>query len=140
MAPSVGISYEIVIQLRLTLRKMSKRHSGSYTESGLVGSSWGSTWREQRHKRREDRNRGQEEEQSDLGEGSYQTHRTMFGASKHGQYDERDEELEWLRRLMRDLELEARGGHQRRDRDNREGKSNSGENRYGIGSNQSGSR
>ena len=60
----------------------------------------------------------QKEEQSSLGEGLYQTHRTMFGASEHGQYDETDEELEWLRRLVRDLELEARGGHQRRDQDN----------------------
>ena len=112
------ISYEIMIQLRLTLGKMSKRRSRSYTESGLVGSSRGSTWREQRHKRHEDRNRGQKEEQSSLGEGLYQTHRTMFGASEYGQYDETDEELEWLRRLVRDLELEARGGHQRRDQDN----------------------
>ena len=54
---------------------------------------------------------------SDLGEGSYQTHLTISGASGHGQFDERDEELERLRRLVRDLELEARGGHQRMDRD-----------------------
>ena len=35
--------------------KMSERRSGSYVESGFVGSSRGSTWREQRHKRCEDR-------------------------------------------------------------------------------------
>ena len=38
-----------------------------------------------------------------------QTYRTMLGASKHGQCDGRDQELERLRRLVRDLELEARG-------------------------------
>ena len=48
---------------------------------------------------------------SGLGKGSYQTHRTMSGASGHGQFDERDKELERLRRLMRDLELEVKGGH-----------------------------
>ena len=44
----------------------------------------------------------------------------MSGASRRGQLDERDQELEWLRRLVRDLKLEARGWYQRRDRDNRE--------------------
>ena len=72
--PFVGIFYEAIVQLRLTLRKMSERHSRSYAESGLVGSSRGSTWQEQRHKRCEDRNHGQEEKQSGLGEGLYQTH------------------------------------------------------------------
>ena len=42
----------------------------------------------------------------------------MLGASGHGQFDERDEELEWLCRLVRDLELEAGGRCRRRDRDN----------------------
>ena len=97
---------------------MSERRSGSYAESGSIGSSRGSTWREQRHKRREDRDREQEEEYSGLGEGSYQTNRTISGASGHGQLDERDEELERLHRLVIDLELEARGGQRRRDRDN----------------------
>ena len=107
----MGISYEAVVRLRLALEKMSERCSGSHAESGLVGFSQGSTWREQRHKRHENRNCGQEEEQFDLGEWSYQTYRTMSGASGHGQYDERDEELERLRKLVRNLELEARGGH-----------------------------
>ena len=35
----------------------------------------------------------------------------MSGAFGHGQYDERDKELERLRRLVRDLKLEARGRH-----------------------------
>ena len=134
----MGISYKVVVQLRLTLGKMSERHLGSYAESGSVGSSRGSTWREQRHKRCEDRDREQEEEQFGLREGSYQTHQTISGASGHGQFDERDEELERLHRLVRDLGLEARGGHWRRDRDNRERRSDSEGNRYGAGSSQSG--
>ena len=44
----------------------------------------------------------------------------MSGASGQGQRDKRDQELEWLCRLVRDLELKARGWRQRRDRDNRE--------------------
>ena len=136
---SVGISYEAVVRLRLMLGKMSERRSRSYAESGSVGSSRGSTWQEQRHKRREDRNHGQGEERSDLGEGLYQTYRIMSGAFGHVQYDERDKELERLRRLVRDLKLEARGRHQRRDQDNRERRSGNGENHYEIGSNQSSS-
>ena len=44
----------------------------------------------------------------------------MSSASGHRQRDERDQELEWLRRLVRDLELKAKGWRQRRDQDNRE--------------------
>ena len=119
---------------------MSERHLGGHAESGSVGSSRGSTWRERRHKRREDRECEQEEEQSGLGEGSYQTHRTLSGALGYGQFDERDEELEWLHRLVRYLELKARGRHQRRDRDDQERRAGSEGNRCGVGSNQSGSR
>ena len=97
---------------------MYEGHSGGHTESGSVGSSRESTWWERRQKRREDREREQEEEESSLGEGSDQTHRTMLGASGHGQFDERNQELERLRKLVRDLELEAKGKCQRRDRDN----------------------
>ena len=46
----------------------------------------------------------------------------MFGASRHNRLDRRneelerrDEELEHLHRLVRDLELEAKGRRQRRD-------------------------
>ena len=74
-----------------------------------MGSSQDSTWRERRQKRRKDRERERREEESGLGEGSDQTHRTMSSASGHGQFDERDQELERLSRLVRDLELEARG-------------------------------
>ena len=94
-----------MVQLRLKLGKMSERCSGSYAKSGSVGSSRRSTWREQRHKRREDRDHGQEEEWSGLGEGSYQTHQTMSSASGHKQFNERDKELERLRRLVKDLKL-----------------------------------
>ena len=108
-----------MVQLRLKLGKMSERCSGSYAKSGSVGSSRRSTWREQRHKRREDKDRGQEEERSGLGEGSYQTHQTMSSASGHKQFNERDEELEQLHRLVRDLKVEAKGRNQRGDRGNR---------------------
>ena len=41
----------------------------------------------------------------------------MSNASRHERFDKRNEELERLRRLVRDLELEARGRHRRRDRE-----------------------
>ena len=44
LALFVGISYKVVVQLRLTLGKMFERHLGSFAESGSVGSSRGSTW------------------------------------------------------------------------------------------------
>ena len=59
---------------------MSEGRSGGQAESGSMGSFQDSTWRERRQKRREDRER-----------------------------ERREEELEQLRRLVRDLELEARG-------------------------------
>ena len=77
------ISYKAVVQLRPTLEKMSERPSEGNDEGGSVGSQ-GSTWREQRHKRREDRDRKLEEERFGLGEGSHQTHRIVSGASGHG--------------------------------------------------------
>ena len=79
-----------MVQLRPTLEKMSERPLGGNDEGGSVGSSQGSTWWEQRHKRREDRDRKLEEERFGLGEGSHQTHRIVLGASGHGQFDERD--------------------------------------------------
>ena len=63
-----------------------------------------------------------EEGQSGLGEGSFQTYWTMFGTSGRNHFNKRDEkleqkdeELEHLRRLVRDLELQPRGRRQRRD-------------------------
>ena len=60
---------------------MSEGHSRGHAESGSAGSSWGSTWRERRQKRREDQERELVEEQFGLGEGSYQTLRTVSGAT-----------------------------------------------------------
>ena len=118
---------------------MSKGRLGGYVKNGSVGSSRDSTWRERRQKRCENRERERREEESGLKEGSDQTHRTMSGASRHGQFDERDQELERLRRLVRDLELEARGWCQRRDRDNREMRDGSMGNQGEEGSSWSGS-
>ena len=119
---------------------MSEGHSGGQAESGSIGSSRGSTWRERRQKKCEDRERVRGEEESSLGEGSDQTHRTMLRASGHGQRDGRDRELEWLRRLVMDLELEARGRCQGRNRSNRERRDDSMGNRGEEGSSQSGPR
>ena len=101
--------------------KIFGEQSGSYTESGFGRSSRGSIRRERRQKQREDREY-EEQGQSRLGEGSFQTYRTMSGASGRNHFDRRDEELEQkdeelkhLCRLVRDLELEARGRHGRRD-------------------------
>ena len=100
---------------------MSRGQSGSYAENGSGRSFQGSTWQERRQKGREDREY-EEEWQFGLGEGLFQTYRTMSGASRHNRFDKRDEELkrkdeelERLRRLVRDLELEVRGRRQRRD-------------------------
>jgi len=95
--------------------------SWSYVESGSGRSSRGSTWRERRQKRREDREY-EEQGQSRLGEGLFQTYRIVSGASGRNRFNrkdeelkQRDEELERLHRLVRDLELEARGWHRRKD-------------------------
>ena len=96
-------------------RKMSGRQLRSYVESGSGGSSRGSSCQERRQKRHEDRKYEQGEEQSDLGEGSFQIHRTVSGTSRHEHFDRRDEELERLRRLVKDLELKAKGRRQKRN-------------------------
>ena len=101
-------------------QEMFEGRSGGQAESGFVRSSRDSTWLERRQKKREDREHERRGDKSGLREGSDQTYRIMSGASRRGQLDERDQELEWLRRLVRDLKLEARGWYQRRDRDNRE--------------------
>ena len=96
---------------------MFGRHSGSYVENGSKGSSRGSSWREMRHKRDEDQRYKQEEEHSGPREGSFQAYQSMLDASRHERFDRRDEELERLRRLVKDLELEARGRRQKRNRE-----------------------
>ena len=90
-------------------REMFEERSGGRVPSSSIGSSRGSTWREKRQKWREDREHPRGEERPRLGEGSAQTYRTVSGISAHKQYDDRDRELERLRRLVMDLELEARG-------------------------------
>ena len=97
--------------------KIFRRQSRSYAESGFRRSSRRSSWRERRQKRREDREYEQGEKQSSLGERSFQTHRTLSGASGHERFDRKDEKLECLHRLVRDLELEAKGKRRRRDRE-----------------------
>ncbi|XP_065628557.1 uncharacterized protein LOC136067131 [Quercus suber] len=113
--------------------------SGGNAESGSAGSSRGSTLRERRQKRREDLAYEHLEERSGLGEGSYQTRRTASHASRHRQPDARDEELERLRRLVQELELEARNERRRVGQDDRGGRPDAEEERRGMGSNQSGS-
>ncbi|XP_050255264.1 splicing factor U2af large subunit A-like [Quercus robur] len=88
---------------------MSEGRLGGQAKSGSVGSSRDSTWRERKQKMHEDRERGQGEEESGLGEG-----------------------------LVRDLELEAKGWRQRRDRDNRERRDDSVGSRGEESSSQSG--
>ena len=123
---------------------MSGGQSGSYAESGSGRSSWGSTQRERRQKRREDRE--YEEGQFGLGEWSFQTYRTMFDASGRNLFNKRDEELEQrdkelerLRRLVRDLELQVKDRYQRRDHEDRRERSASVEDHHGAGSYQFGS-
>ena len=68
-------------------------------------------------KRHEDREY-EEQGQSGLGEGLFQTYQTMPNASAYNRFDRRDEELEQKdkeRRLVRDLKLEARGRRWKRD-------------------------
>ena len=122
------------------IREMSEGHSGGHAQSGSVGSFRGSTWRERRQKGREDRERLRGDIGSSLGEGSDQTRRTVLGVSGHRQFDDRDRELERLRRLVMDLELEARGRRQERDRHHRQRRNASTGNRGEEGSSQSGTQ
>ena len=48
-----------------------------------------------------------------MGEGSYQTQRTISGVTGRRQREERDEEFEQLLRLVRGLDLEVRGRRQK---------------------------
>ena len=114
--------------------KMSGGHSGR--------SSQGSTWQERRQKQREDREY-EEQRQSELRKGSFQTYRTMSSTLGPNRFDrrdkvleKRDEDLEHLHRLVRDLELEARGRHRRRDYEKRREGSASIGGHHGAGSHQ----
>ena len=118
--------------------KISEGCSGDHVESRSIGSSRGSTWQERRQKRREDRERKREEEQSALGEGLYQTFQTVSSAMEHERHDERDREIEWLRILVRDFELEARNRCQRRDQENQQRRDDNAGDHDGGESSQSG--
>ena len=139
MASTVGLSYDAMVLEGLKLGKMSERRSGDRAKTGSIGSSRGFSWQKCRQKEREDREYDQREEMSGIGEGSYQTLRTVSGAMGCRQREERDKELERLCRLVRGLELEVRGSHRRRDRNDQQREVGIGGNRYGEGSNQSGS-
>ena len=114
---------------------MSKNHSGDHAGTGFVRSFRGSSWRERRQKEREDRGDDQLEEMSSTREGSYQTQWTVSGATRRRQREERDEELEWLCRLVKGLELEVRGRCRGGDRNDRQQEDGIGGNRYEEGSN-----
>ena len=108
-------------------------------------SSQGSTRQERRQKQREDREY-EEQRQSELGEGPFQTYRTMSSTLGRNHFDrrdevleKRDEDLKHLHRLVRDLELEARGRHRRRDHEKRREGSASVGGHHGAGSHQFGS-
>ena len=115
----MGISYKIVVLLR-RVRENVWGSIRSYVESGFRRSFQGSTRRERRQKRHEEME--DEERQSSLGKGSFQTYWTMSGTSGRNCFNRRDEELEQknkelecLSSLVGDLELQARGRCQRRD-------------------------
>ena len=117
--------------------KMFGGHSGR--------SSQGSTRQERRQKQREDREY-EEQRQSELGEGSFQTYQTMSSTLGRNCFDrrdevleKRDEDLKHLHRLVRDLELEARGRHRRKDHEKRREGSASMGGHHGAGSHQFGS-
>ena len=108
LASSVGISYKAVVWQGL---KQGENVRRTFRKSCRERIRWvlsRSTWWERRQKRLEDRECEREEEQSGLREGSYQTLQTVSGTTKHEQHEERDREIEWLCKLMRDCELEVR--------------------------------
>ena len=96
---------------------MSKWHSTSYAANGSRGSYWGFSWREKRYKRNEDWSCERGREHCGSKEGSSQTYRSMSDIPEHEHHDRRDQELERLCRMVRDLELEVRGRRRWRNRD-----------------------
>ena len=70
-----------------------------------------------RHKRNENRRYDWNGEHSGSGEGSSQTYRSTSKIPKQKHRDRRDQELECLHKLVRDLELEVRNRHQKRNHD-----------------------
>ena len=78
---------------------------------------WSLSWWERRYKRNEDHRRERDEGPISSGEGSSQTYQLASDVFEQKQCDKRDQELERLCRMVRDLELEVQGRRQRRDRD-----------------------
>ena len=81
----------------------------SSTDSRSKGSSRGSSWQERRQKRDQDRWYEEHWEQPNSGEGFSQLYQSTSYIPKQEHYDRRDQELERLRKQVRDLELEVRG-------------------------------
>ena len=102
---------------KVQLRKMFEQFSVSYAASGSRGSSRVFNWREMRYKRNKDQWHEQDGEYSSPGEGSSQMYRSMSDVPEHEHRDRRDQDLEHLRRMVRDLELELRGRCRRRNHD-----------------------
>ena len=96
---------------------MSDHHLVSYANSGLGGSSRTSSWQEMRHKRNKDRRHERDGEHSGSREGSSQMYRSASEIPEQEHHDRKDQELERLHRLVRDLELEVWGRHRRRNHD-----------------------
>ena len=88
---------------------MSEGCSGGHAKSGSVGSSRGSTWGNKDIK--DAKTRSVNERRNSLAlERGHIKHTEQYQAPQgHGQFEKRDEEVERLHRLVRDLELEARG-------------------------------
>ena len=68
---------------------------------------------------------GESEDRKDVRTGSVNWQRNNLALEKgrikqSDQYDERDQEIEQLRKLVRDFELEGRNRRQRQNQDNRE--------------------
>ena len=101
---------------RSYLKSMSNHHSEIYASSGFGGLSRGLSWRERRHKRNKDRRYEWGEEHSGSRKGSSQTYQLASKVFKQRHLDRLGQDLECLRRLFRNLELEVRGRHQRRIR------------------------
>ena len=71
--PSVGISYIAIVPLRFKQGRCLRGTQLVTLPVDLENPSWGSSWRERRHKRDEDR-RDECEEHSGPGEGSSKTY------------------------------------------------------------------
>ena len=72
---------------------------------------------------------------SDTGEGLYQIQQMVSGATGCRRREEQDEEVEWLHRLVRGLELEVRGRRRGGDKNDRQQEDGIGGNRYEEGTN-----